>query len=106
MLFDVVLTNRFHPPESSLGKNCGERLLFRQNSCAHELGFAGSEVRFVQKKERKASMRRGQGLNSKFKYSGSPWGGLGTMIQTVFSLGVFFLLRTCPCGPVLLPPLE
>ena len=32
-------------------------------------------------------------------------GRLGTVIQTVFSLGFFFLQGMCPCGPIP-PPLE
>jgi len=38
-----------------------------------------------------ASMTRGQGVNSRFSTTVRHWGRLGTVIQTVFSFGLFFL---------------
>jgi len=51
------------------------------------------------------SMTRGQGLESKLSTMVRHRGGLGTVIQTVFSLGVFFFtgdvsLRTNPPPPL------
>ena len=49
-------------------------------------------------------MTTGQGFNCKFVFRGSPWGGLGTVLQTVFSFGFFFngdvSLRTNPPPPL------
>ena len=36
----------------------------------------------------------GSGLKLQVSYRGSPWGGLGTVIQTVFSFGFLFYFFT------------
>jgi len=53
-----------------------------------------------------ASMTRGQGLNSKFSAVVRHGGGLGTVIQTVFSFGGFFFMGDVSLRTNLPPHLE
>jgi len=48
----------------------------------------------------------GSAFKIQVQYRGSPWGGLETSTQTVFSFGFFFLRGMCPCGSVPPPSLE
>ena len=58
------------------------------------------------KKRRWGAYDDGSGFKLQVEYRGSPWGGLGTVIQTVFSFGVFFYGGCVLADQSPPPPLE